>query len=141
MRGLQPFYRGLYRLASRGSRTAAAVGSRVEFCGTQTSAKVRNDRPSLCLFADEEAPKVVFSFGAFSNFVRLGCFGTGGGRGRTPGAAAPKTLVFPAQKRAQKKSTSVKAQTQLELMPEGDSFSSRVSGCLLWFQCGRRGPV
>lgn len=45
MRGLQPFYRGLYRLASRGSRTAAAVGSRVEFCGTQTSAKVRNDRP------------------------------------------------------------------------------------------------
>lgn len=44
MRGLLPFYRGLFRLASRRSRTAAAVGSRVGFCGTQTSTKVRNDR-------------------------------------------------------------------------------------------------
>lgn len=41
--GLQPFCRGLYRLASRRSRTAAAFGSRVAFCGTQTSMKVRTD--------------------------------------------------------------------------------------------------
>uniref|UniRef100_H3BYS1 Zgc:77375 n=1 Tax=Tetraodon nigroviridis TaxID=99883 RepID=H3BYS1_TETNG len=41
MRGLLPLYRGLYRLASRRPRTPAAVGSRLDFCGTQTSTKAQ----------------------------------------------------------------------------------------------------
>uniref|UniRef100_H2T0E1 Haloacid dehalogenase-like hydrolase domain-containing 5 n=1 Tax=Takifugu rubripes TaxID=31033 RepID=H2T0E1_TAKRU len=39
MRGLLPFCRGLYRLGDRRSRTATAVGPRVEFCGAQSSSK------------------------------------------------------------------------------------------------------
>ncbi|TNM86894.1 hypothetical protein fugu_007124 [Takifugu bimaculatus] len=39
MRGLLPFCRGLYRLGDRRSRTATAVGPRVEFCGGQSSSK------------------------------------------------------------------------------------------------------
>lgn len=44
MRGLLPLYRGLYCLRNRRSVAAAAVGSRLGFCGAQSSTKVRSVR-------------------------------------------------------------------------------------------------
>lgn len=42
MRGLLPFYRGLYTLSNRqASRKAGIVGSRCGLCGTQSNSKVR----------------------------------------------------------------------------------------------------
>lgn len=126
MKGLQPFYRGLYRLASRGSRTAAAVGSRVEFCGTQTSAKVRSDRP-VCVSLPTRRHLSCLQVRCVQQLCPTRMLWHGRKKRSDTGRSGTENAVFPAQKKAQK-NTSVKAQTQLELMPGGYSFSSRVSG-------------
>lgn len=146
MRGLLPFHRGLYRLASRRARTAAAVASRAEFCGTQASTKVRNHRPVSLSLSDEEAlnssPGSVCS--ALRNFLRRGCSGADGRSALTPGAAAVKTLFF--QHKKAQKSTACGNPNSLSLYrrgirytrvePKPNTVRCQVSGCLLWFHWG-----
>lgn len=102
MRGLQPFYRGLYLLASRESRTAAAVGSRVEFCGTPTSAKVRNDRP-VCVSLPTRRHLSCLQVRCGQQLCPPRMLWQGREKRSDTGRSGTKNAVFPAQKKAQKK--------------------------------------